>query len=189
MSRSVSAPSSVTNTSPCWNGDMVPGSTLRYGTNLSIGARSPRWTSNRPSDAAAIPLPREETTPPVTNTYFVVCDRVEFISGVPRNRSSQRLLVIGQRRYRCRCAAVQLRAQLPSPCQRQVAEAARGARFARADEAEVTPSAPRPHVRKHKRRCAAKRAWCAIVRPPHRARTVWPPAKNTLLVHRRQRRP
>jgi hypothetical protein len=26
---SVSAPSSVTKTSPCWKGDMVPGSTLR----------------------------------------------------------------------------------------------------------------------------------------------------------------
>ena len=34
MSRSVSAPSSVTKTSPCWNGLIVPGSTLRYGSNF-----------------------------------------------------------------------------------------------------------------------------------------------------------
>src|SRR5262245_58099088 len=74
MSRSVSAPSSVTNTSPCWNGDIVPGSTLRYGSNFSIDTRRPRSTSNRPSDAAAIPFPSEETTPPVTKMYLVVAE-------------------------------------------------------------------------------------------------------------------
>src|SRR5581483_1617299 len=66
MSRSVSAPSSVTNTSPCWNGDIVPGSTFKYGSNFNMVTRSPRSTSKRPSEAAAIPFPREETTPPVT---------------------------------------------------------------------------------------------------------------------------
>src|SRR3990170_4164554 len=73
MSRSVSAPSSVTNTSPCWNGDIVPGSTLMYGSNFMIVTRRPRSTSSRPSDAAAMPFPREDTTPPVTNTNFVEC--------------------------------------------------------------------------------------------------------------------
>jgi hypothetical protein len=34
-------PSSVTNTSPCWNGDMVPGSTFRYGSNFIIVTRRP----------------------------------------------------------------------------------------------------------------------------------------------------
>src|SRR5690348_15057555 len=33
--------------------------------------RRPRSTSNRPREAAAMPLPREETTPPVTKMYFV----------------------------------------------------------------------------------------------------------------------
>src|SRR5438445_9791787 len=70
MSRSVSAPSSVTKTSPCWNGDIVPGSTLRYGSNFWSWTRRPRAFSNRPSEAATIPFPRAETTPPVTKTYF-----------------------------------------------------------------------------------------------------------------------
>src|ERR1700752_4083624 len=70
MSRSVSAPSSVTNTSPCWNGLIVPGSTLRYGSNFWSWTRKPRALRSRPSDAATIPLPRAETTPPVTKTYF-----------------------------------------------------------------------------------------------------------------------
>src|SRR6476659_3075545 len=70
MSRSVSAPSSVTKTSPCWNGLIVPGSTLRYGSNFWSWTRSPRALSKRPSEAATIPFPRAETTPPVTKTYF-----------------------------------------------------------------------------------------------------------------------
>src|SRR5919109_1722488 len=65
MSRSVSAPSSVTNTSPCWNGLIVPGSTLMYGSNFWIVTDSPRATSSRPREAAAMPFPSAETTPPV----------------------------------------------------------------------------------------------------------------------------
>src|SRR2546423_9029516 len=70
MSRSVSAPSSVTNTSPCWNGLIVPGSTLMYGSNFCAWTLRPRAFSSRPSEAAVIPLPSDETTPPVTKTYF-----------------------------------------------------------------------------------------------------------------------
>src|ERR1700750_1425621 len=70
MSRSVSAPSSVTKTSPCWNGDIVPGSTFRYGSNFIRFTRRPRLSSRHPIDAAARPLPKLDTTPPVTKTYF-----------------------------------------------------------------------------------------------------------------------
>src|SRR5674476_717183 len=70
MSRSVSAPSSVTKTSPCWNGLIVPGSTFRYGSNFWSCTCSPRALRSRPSDAATIPFPSAETTPPVTKTYF-----------------------------------------------------------------------------------------------------------------------
>src|ERR1051326_2776954 len=70
MSRSVSAPSSVTYTSPCWNGLIVPGSTLRYGSNFCSWTRRPRALSSRPSEAATIPFPSADTTPPVTKTYF-----------------------------------------------------------------------------------------------------------------------
>src|SRR6476620_633531 len=70
MSRSVSAPSSVTKTSPCWNGLIVPGSTFRYGSNFCSRTRRPRAFRRRPSEAATIPFPSAETTPPVTKTYF-----------------------------------------------------------------------------------------------------------------------
>src|SRR5438270_6596833 len=70
MSRSVSAPSSVTYTSPCWNGLIVPGSTFRYGSNFCNWTRRPLALSRRPRDAATIPLPSADTTPPVTKTYF-----------------------------------------------------------------------------------------------------------------------
>ena len=45
---------------------MVPGSTLRYGSNFWHVTFSPRLSSRQPMDAAAMPLPNEETTPPVT---------------------------------------------------------------------------------------------------------------------------
>src|SRR5918912_3494908 len=71
MSRSVSAPSSVTNTSPCWKGFIVPGSTLRYGSSFCIVTRRPRELRRRPRLDAVSPLPSEEATPPVTNTCLV----------------------------------------------------------------------------------------------------------------------
>src|SRR5689334_5121438 len=70
MSRSVSAPSSVTNTSPCWNGLIVPGSTFRYGSHFCRVTLKPRLSRRQPMEEAATPLPSEETTPPVTNIYF-----------------------------------------------------------------------------------------------------------------------
>ena len=36
-----------------------------------IVTRIPRSTSSRPSDAAAMPFPSDETTPPVTKMYRV----------------------------------------------------------------------------------------------------------------------
>src|SRR5580658_10500762 len=45
---------------------MVPGSTLRYGSNFWQVMVRPRLSSRHPMEAAAMPLPREETTPPVT---------------------------------------------------------------------------------------------------------------------------
>src|SRR5665648_1240730 len=78
MSRSVSAPSSVTNTSPCWNGFIVPGSTLRYGSSFCMATRMPRDRSRRPRLEAVKPLPSEEATPPVTKMCRVVkSDRPE----------------------------------------------------------------------------------------------------------------
>src|ERR1700730_8895273 len=47
---------------------MVPGSTLRYGSSFCMPTCRPRALRIVPIEAAVIPLPREETTPPVTNT-------------------------------------------------------------------------------------------------------------------------
>ena len=48
-----------------------PGSTFRYGSNFCACTRRPRAFSSRPRDAATMPLPSAETTPPVTKMYFV----------------------------------------------------------------------------------------------------------------------
>src|SRR5690242_10905190 len=50
---------------------MVPGSTLMYGSNFCMVTLRPRSTNSRPNEAAAMPFPREETTPPVTKMYLV----------------------------------------------------------------------------------------------------------------------
>src|SRR3954452_8435522 len=91
MSRSVSAPSSVTKTSPCWNGDIVPGSTFRYGSNFCSCTFNPRAFSRRPSDAATIPLPSAETTPPVTKTYL----GARALTGFEGSRASGHWLRLG----------------------------------------------------------------------------------------------
>src|SRR5215472_17142981 len=49
---------------------MVPGSTFKYGSHFWRVTRRPRLSRRQPIDAAATPLPREETTPPVTEIYF-----------------------------------------------------------------------------------------------------------------------
>src|SRR5437764_11008027 len=49
---------------------MVPGSTLMYRSNFWSDTFRPRAFSRRPSEAAVMPLPSDETTPPVTNTYL-----------------------------------------------------------------------------------------------------------------------
>src|SRR6185295_2761974 len=86
----------VTNTSPCWNGDIVPGSTLMYGSSLMLVTRMLRDSRIAARDAAAIPLPREETTPPVTKTYFAIYPaRVgmeEFTGFSFRSRKNARLV-------------------------------------------------------------------------------------------------
>src|SRR5262249_48355011 len=73
---SVSPPSSVTKTSPCWKGLIVPGSTLMYGSSLRNVMSRPRFSRRAPMLAEASPFPRELTTPPVTKMYFVFLERM-----------------------------------------------------------------------------------------------------------------
>src|SRR6266850_1963855 len=51
---------------------MVPGSTLMYGSSLMLVTRMPRDSRIAAREAAAMPFPNEETTPPVTKTYFAI---------------------------------------------------------------------------------------------------------------------
>src|SRR5690348_7878261 len=51
---------------------MVPGSTLMYGSSFTIAILRPRASRMAPSEAAAMPFPKEETTPPVTQTNSVM---------------------------------------------------------------------------------------------------------------------
>src|SRR5213078_548905 len=102
MSRSVSAPSSVTYTSPCWNGLIVPGSTFRYGSNFWSWTRSPRAFSRRPSEAATIPFPSAETTPPVTKTYFGARARTGFQGSSGAGRTLSRFLARAEQRAQAR---------------------------------------------------------------------------------------
>ena len=50
---------------------MVPGSTLIYGSTLINDTESPLDSKRAPMEAAAMPFPREETTPPVIKIYLV----------------------------------------------------------------------------------------------------------------------
>src|ERR1700726_1777989 len=50
---------------------MVPGSTFTYGSNFIKVTVKPRASRIAPTDAAATPLPREDTTPPVMKMYLV----------------------------------------------------------------------------------------------------------------------
>src|ERR1035437_4045178 len=50
-----------------------------YGSSLRPDTARPRALRSRPTEAAVIPLPREEVTPPVTKTYFAIA---RFSSGV-----------------------------------------------------------------------------------------------------------
>ncbi len=43
---------------------------LIYGSNFCMVTLNPRALSKRPKEAAVIPFPRPDTTPPVTNTYL-----------------------------------------------------------------------------------------------------------------------
>src|SRR4029078_12973439 len=72
-----------------WYGDIVPGSTLMYGSSLRIETRRPRALSSRPMLAAVMPFPREEVTPPVTKTYFATAQVLRGFFQCYRSRLSE----------------------------------------------------------------------------------------------------
>src|SRR5947209_811065 len=119
---------------------MVPGSTFRYGSNFCKVTRKPRLSSKHPIDAAAMPLPKDETTPPVTKMYLAMTpprkawleiSRVELNSPRPKTTDSHgpgpQAYPLPETRIRCRrpesdsrfqVLAIVLNAQ-PVPADRQ----------------------------------------------------------------------
>src|SRR5712692_3609913 len=69
---------------------MVPGSTLMYGSSLMLVTRMLRDSRIAAREAAAMPFPREETTPPVTKTYLVITLAHGGMEESTRKRRSQR---------------------------------------------------------------------------------------------------
>src|SRR5258705_3944832 len=74
---------------------IVPGSTLMYGSILSIVTLRPRLSNRAPIDAAARPLPKDETTPPVTKmnlvfTVAIVSFQLTCFAGSVRPRANPR---------------------------------------------------------------------------------------------------
>src|SRR5215510_5777817 len=51
-----------------------------YGSSFMFATFRPRFSISAPIDAETIPLPSEDTTPPVTNTNLVCC-AMEYLSG------------------------------------------------------------------------------------------------------------
>ena len=89
----------MTKTSPCWNGLIVPGSTLMYGSILRMVTFRPRLSSSAPIEAEASPLPSDDTTPPVTKMNLVRFASFAIPTSLsaarqrrePRSRSSRRI--------------------------------------------------------------------------------------------------
>src|SRR5436190_11751283 len=94
---------------------MVPGSTLIYGSSLMLVTRMLRDSRIAAREAAAIPFPRLETTPPVTNTYLVINAKLSVKAGVYRNppdATNRRGSGVASRRQRDLEFAAGLRAHL-----------------------------------------------------------------------------
>src|SRR5215468_4587579 len=51
---------------------------LMYGSSFMFATLSPRFSRSAPIDALARPLPRDETTPPVTKMNLVCLDMLAF---------------------------------------------------------------------------------------------------------------
>ena len=62
--------------------DIVPGSTLRYGSSFWMQTGTPRLLRDPPEWAAVVmPFPTELTTPPVTKIYFGIPPREPLREG------------------------------------------------------------------------------------------------------------
>src|SRR5882757_7359055 len=67
-----------------------------YGSSFMFATLRPRFSISAPIDADTMPLPSDETTPPVTNTNLVCCAMKPFVA--PRAGVRQRVSTRSRRR-------------------------------------------------------------------------------------------
>src|SRR5579864_6823202 len=99
---------------------MVPGSTLIYGSSFTIATLRPRASSIAPSEAEAMPFPREDTTPPVTNTNRVIEVRItRRVKSLPQEgRTTTGQQVITSRDASTRAVRAGVQPNPPAPTHR-----------------------------------------------------------------------
>src|SRR5215813_3917608 len=117
---------------------MVPAATLMYGSILSSVTRKPRASSNEPMEAAASPLPRDETTPPVTKMNFDVTEDLLLSTAPASSRQRPR----ARRRASARARRASDHAGVPGPVRRAAPAA--------------LPPPPRPGPRRAPASCAPR---------------------------------
>src|SRR2546421_910172 len=122
---------------------MVPGSTFRYGSSFWMVSLSPRASSSEPMEAAASPLPSDDTTPPEMKMNFV------FFDG-PRGAGA---LIGLLPRYRDEKGAPRVVADLQSSTRKAIL---------RVRTPEVNEE-PRREPPSHRGRAVAGRPWAARV--------------------------
>src|SRR5436190_6643770 len=77
-----------------------------YGSSLMLVTRMLRDSRIAAREAAAMPFPREETTPPVTNTYFVIYPRRVGMEEFTRIRAPSQMSGRPDASDYCRCKSV-----------------------------------------------------------------------------------
>ncbi len=69
---------------------MVPGSTLMYGSSFWKVMRRPRDSKSAPMAAAATPLPREDSTPPVIKISLVFTGSLIYLASADVKKGLER---------------------------------------------------------------------------------------------------
>src|SRR3970282_1861623 len=108
-----------------------------YGSSLSIVIRNPRASRSAPMEAAAIPLPREETTPPVTKMNLIGTSLSSLFFGSAAPLDRQRPFLFPGRRCPVEPAVAEAIQEVPDP---RAARRAQGEQVASGQERMHRPA-------------------------------------------------
>src|SRR5215813_6856682 len=138
-----------------------------YGSIFCSVTRKPRASSSDPMEAAASPLPKDDTTPPVTKMNFVVTSRPPFLFGHAMEAAACPVHILGfpvssvyADELRCHGAALiptasPTGAPVFGSSRRGPIEGGEAASGTRPREARAARRAPRPHPRTEADACRA----------------------------------